>query len=211
MGTRWARFARGLFAALASTFVAACSHTFAGGSTPSVVGLALCLAFSSILCVLLAGKTLSLGRLSLAIGLSQFAFHGAFSLLTDARPMPAAPGLVAGFARHAHGDMLQFAAGSPAMPALAVMPPDATMWLGHAVAAVATIAAFRFGEGAFWSLVRLGTMAISRLLPTLPPAWFSPRPKLSAVAVDRGSLPRRLTVFFSALRHRGPPTASASF
>lgn len=213
MGTRWARFARGLFAALVSTFVAACSHTIAGGSAPSIVGLTLCLAFSAMVCVLLAGKTLSLARLSLAIGISQFAFHSAFSFLTDARPAPAVPGLVAGFARQAHGDMLHFVAASPtaAMLPHSVMPPDATMWLGHAVAAVITVAAFRFGENAFWALLRLGTLVISRLLPALPLVHSSQRPKLSTVAVERRSLPRPLSVFLSALRHRGPPALAAQF
>jgi hypothetical protein len=95
MNTRWARFARGWIAAIVSLFVAACSHALAGGALPATAGLALCLAFSGAVCVLLAGKTLSLARLSIAVGLSQLPFHGLFSLLTDAplgTPAPAGVG-----------------------------------------------------------------------------------------------------------------------
>lgn len=63
MTTRWARFARGWIAAIVSLFVAACSHSLAGGSLPAAAGIALSLAFSGATGVLLAGKTLSLARL----------------------------------------------------------------------------------------------------------------------------------------------------
>ncbi|MET4783105.1 hypothetical protein [Glaciihabitans sp. UYNi722] len=201
MSTRWARLTRGLLAALFSTFVAACSHTLSGRSIPSLVGLALCLAFSTVLCTLLAGKTLSLLRLSISIGVSQFAFHGAFSLLADAAPssipMP-------GMHDHSAGAMsLHLNQVSPG--AHAAMSADPGMWLGHAVAAAITIVAFRFGEAAFWELLELTLLRITRLAlyahRVQPVASLRP----SVVAAERAQIPRPVDHVLSALRHRGPP------
>ncbi|MCU1557029.1 MAG: hypothetical protein JWN09_1024 [Microbacteriaceae bacterium] len=207
MSTRWARLTRGFIAALFSTFVAICSHTIAGGNVPSLVGLALCLAFSTVLCTLLAGKTLSIVRLTFSVALSQFAFHGAFSLLADARPTSISLPFTH---QHSAGEMAtqmatHLAAVSPtAHPA---MTADARMWLGHAVAAILTIVAFRFGEVAFWSVLELTRLCITRLI--VPVLQFKPviRPHPSVVAAERARLPRPVELVLSALRHRGPPAA----
>jgi len=201
MNTRWARFARGWIAAIVSLFVAACSHALAGGALPATAGLALCLAFSGAVCVLLAGKTLSLARLSIAVGLSQLLFHGLFSLLTDAPLGTPAP---AGVGMHLGADPMVLQLGSarstaPQMNADA----DLRMWLGHAFGAIITIAVLRFGERAFWALARLARLCISRILDSVfpvetPIAARSRRAHRDVVATP-GSL------VFSIHRHRGPP------
>ncbi|HEY0258301.1 MAG TPA: hypothetical protein VGC18_00485 [Lacisediminihabitans sp.] len=200
MGTRWARFVRGWLAALVSTFVAVCSHTIAAGHLPSLVGVVLCLAFSGPVCIVLSGKSLSLVRLSISVVVSQFLFHGAFGLLADGTP--AAPGTM----EHGHGAMphdLDALAGGP-VPGHA-MTTDARMWLGHAIAAVLTIAALRFGEHAFWALIGLGRLGITRMLGDPPRIAGAILPRASAVAADRALLPHDLGFVFSTLRFRGPP------
>jgi hypothetical protein len=209
MTTRWARFARGWLAALVSTFIAVCSHTIAGGSLPSAVAIALSLAFSGMVSVALAGKTLSLLRLALAVAVSQFAFHGAFSLLGESTTMPRAAdgaGMQHSVA-HLASEVASFAVHSPV-----VMGTDATMWVGHAVAAAVTIVALRRGERAFWGLFELalvGTGSLWRLLArSLPaPRWL--RPRASSVAVQRALVPRPVSLVFAFLSHRGPPAFAA--
>ncbi|MCU1525687.1 MAG: hypothetical protein JWO18_2581 [Microbacteriaceae bacterium] len=203
MSTRWARLTRGLIAALFSTFVAACSHAIAGGSTPSLVGLALCLAFSTVLCTLLAGRTLSLIRLSLSVAVSQFAFHGAFGLLSDAGPASTPLQVMD---HHSGGQMIMHIdALSPATHA--AMSTDVRMWLGHAVAAILTIVAFRFGEVAFWGLLELTRLCVTRLVTSTTQFRPTVRPRTSVVAAERARLPRPVEHLLSALRHRGPPAA----
>ncbi|UFS57826.1 hypothetical protein [Subtercola endophyticus] len=80
MSSRAARTLRGLTAAGVAVFVAALSHALGGGEAPGGIGVVLALAFSAVVCVALAGKTLSLVRLSLAVGFSQLAFHLLFSI-----------------------------------------------------------------------------------------------------------------------------------
>lgn len=202
MSTRWARVARGVIAALFSTFVAVCSHILAGGSTPGLVGLALSLVFSTVLCTLLAGTSLSLLRLSASVALSQFAFHGAFSLLVDAAPgsTPTMPSMDP----HYGGEMIMHIdALSPTTPA--TMTTDGQMWLCHAVAAIVTIVAFRFGEVAFWGLIELTRLCITRLVASAPPIQSTASVPPNVVAAERAQLPRTVEHVLSSLRHRGPP------
>ena len=205
MTTRWARFARGWIAAIVSLFVASCSHALAGGALPATAGLALCLAFSGAVCVLLAGKTLSLTRLTIAISVSQLLYHGLFSLLADA---PAGTSPLAGVGMHHGGDSLVLQLGS-STSALPPMTADARMWAGHAVGAVVTIAALGLGERAFWGLVRLARLRISRILDSVLPLEPSMPARLRhadhAVVATPGSLA------FAIHRYRGPPPLAATF
>jgi hypothetical protein len=200
MTTRWARLARGWIAAIVSLFVAACSHALAGGALPATAGLALCLAFSGVACVFLAGKTLSHARLSVAVALSQLLFHGLFSLLADtplSTTVPVGPGI------H-HGDMMvrQLGTASSAFP---VMNVDAELWMwaGHACGAIVTIAALSFGERTFWALVRLTQLFISRILDTVYPAET---PLLVGSGQDHcAQVSTACALIFSIHRLRGPP------
>jgi hypothetical protein len=204
MTTRWARFARGWIAALISTFVAACSHALAGGGLPGTAGLALCLAFSGVVSILLAGKTLSLWRLSLAVALSQLLFHSLFSLLTVARPGGVPTGDAVGVGMNHGGEPMVLQPG----PAASAVPPmslaaDLRMWAGHAIAAVVTIAVLALGEHVFWCLADGARLCVTRILgsvlPVDTPAAFRARLVAGAIA------PRPRYLVFSIHRHRGPP------
>jgi hypothetical protein len=182
MDSRWARVARGTAAALFATFVAAFSHALAGGVPPSGFGVAASFALSVMVCTLLTGRTLSTPRLAAAVGLSQLLFHGLFSAL-----------------------------GTPVAVEHSMTPMDApaphvhagtTMWLAHAVAALVTVVALRFGERAFWGTIGTARLLIARLRVVVVPALHIPRP---VVAVQHRFVPRDLTLLLSSMRHRGPP------
>jgi hypothetical protein len=206
MTTRWARFARGWIAAIVSLFIATCSHALAGGALPATAVLALCLAFSGAVCVLLAGKTLSLARLSIAVALSQLLFHGLFSLLADA-PL-GTPALAGVGMHHGGGSMvLQLGSATSTVPQMRA-DADPRMWVGHAIGAVITIAALSFGERAFWGLVRLTRLCISRILDSVLPVetLVTALPRQA----DRAIVAIARSLMFSIHRHRGPPAFASA-
>lgn len=198
MGTRWARIARGLLAALASTAVAALSHALAGGGAPSTLSLVIAVAFSALVCVALTGRRLSAGRMSAAVALSQFAFHGVFAGLG------ASGHTAATLESAAHG------AHTVASIGLSVVPEtthhtSGWMWLAHALAALATIVVLRRGEAAFWGM-RDAALRFLATVFTLPPAPTSAPP--AAPVVARVAAPRHFEFLLGSLQHRGPPALS---
>jgi hypothetical protein len=200
MTTRWARFVRGWVAAAISVFVALCSHTLAGGAVPSVAGIALCLAFSGMVCIALAGKSLSLPRLAISVLLSQFLFHGAFSLLGSAVPTTPTP------ATHSMSELMSAPAVhiTPLVDSGMSMP--AWMWAAHGVAAIVTIVALRFGERTFWQLLALTRPTVRRLLALMAIAVTPAEP---ARPIETELLPRPRLVVVSWTRRRGPPAFAA--
>lgn len=183
MQSRWARVARGTAAAVVATLVAALSHTLSGGSG-SWFGVGVSLALAITVCTLLTGRTLSLWRLSVGIGVSQFLFHALFSDLGT-------PVLV----EHSMSSMHVTVPHAHAAP---------SMWLAHAIAAVITIVAVRFGEQAFWGVGRTARLFLARLLIVVAPVLSAPRPRL---AITRRFVPCDLDLLLSPMRHRGPPVA----
>lgn len=206
MATRWARFARGWMIAAVSTLVAAFSHTLGGGGAPGPLAVVLSLAFAGVLCIGLAGRTLSLARVGLSVLLSQAIFHGLFSLggpggliQTDA----AAPAL------HEHAA----AAGSLALTGASNAARDvhlghasASMWLGHLAAAAVTVAALRYGERAFWGLFESARLGIRCLVATLPAVIVPAALRRTAVSTPVFTA-RDLGVLLLTDPHRGPPAA----
>lgn len=195
MTTRWARVARGFVAAVISLFVAAFSHVLPGGNVPGVLALLACLILSTLVCIALSGKKLSLFRLSAAVGTSQFLFHSVFSLSASI-PSAAAPASLV-HSGHMHEQLI--ALGTSATASI-----GAGMWLAHAVAAVVTIVALRHGELAFWSLFTVARLWIGALFATMT----TPCPvEVPAVAAprERSSLPHERILPLSPMRHRGPP------
>lgn len=196
--SRGARTARGAAGALAATLLAAASHGIAGGAiTWPAVAVTAILALP--LCTALAGRIASLWRLAAAVGIAQFLYHWIFAgidLVGTARTGPAVS------PHAAHLAALQNFAPEVATPASA----DAAMWLGHAIAAVLTVALLHRGEHAWLALGRL----VRRVLPR-------PRPRLVAVSwrpairplIFRAPL-RTRTSAHSAISHRGPPALSFS-
>ena len=179
MDSRWWRVARGGVVAAVATLVAACSHTLAGGVAPSAFGVLASLVLSVMLATLLAGRTLSLGRLAASVGLSQVLFHALFSGLGA----PVSAG-------HSHSSttlQLVDAAAPHHSPA---------MWFAHVAAGLATLVVLRHAETAFWGVERTARLLFARLLPVVVP-----RP---VAAVEPIVVEPRLVVL-SSLRHRGPP------
>src|ERR1700709_933648 len=89
MTTRWARVVRGLVAASVAVFVADFAHVPGGGATPGFAGIALALAFSTLVCIGLAGRTLARWRVAASVVVSQGAFHLLFQVLGT--PSPSLP------------------------------------------------------------------------------------------------------------------------
>ena len=195
MTTRWARVLRGTLAAAFATFVAAFSHTIAGGEAPAAGALALSFALSMLACTALAGSALSLWRTTLAVGFSQILFHTMFSSLGTPVNMTLD---MSGAGGHT-GQLVASASGH------AAASHTPLMWAGHATAAVITVIAIRYGEAALLALrttakLLVGVLTTASIAPTHVPAIRLPRADLS-----RSDLPRDLRELFSSLRHRGPP------
>ena len=209
MATRWARFIRGWLTAGASVLVAAVSHVAGGGAVPGVLGTSLALAFAGMVCIALAGKTLSLPRVAVSVGLSQFAFHTLFGL--GAGPSAAS---MTGSMAHAPGVAHQHSAAvldpallSAASGATPMAAHGASMWIAHVIAALITIIALRRGEAAFWGLVELARSALAAVLLPRPLAVTTTlvkRVRLRLALADRSGL-RDLGVLLVRRPLRGPP------
>ncbi|MCM6764108.1 hypothetical protein NB037_16970 [Rathayibacter sp. ZW T2_19] len=200
MHTRWARVARGLAAAVAATVTAAASHTLAGAHAPSPAILALTTAFAAVVCVLLAGRTLSLLRLSVSVLLSQLAFHALF-LTAGGGGEVSVVGASASGAHFHDGSTLELVAAGSGHAA-----HSGPMTLAHLVAAVLTIAAVRRGEALFFSLgerlVRIVVRAVARASAVL----LGPvGPSVAVAGTPEPRSPRPLDAVLTHLRHRGPP------
>ncbi|MGK2938172.1 MAG: hypothetical protein ACSLFR_10280 [Solirubrobacteraceae bacterium] len=189
MTTRWARFVRGWVTTGFAVFVAAFAHVAGGGHAPDWLAVAVSLAFAGILCVPLAGKTLSLPRLTISVAGAQAVFHTLFAL--------------AGGQGHAittghHGAVIFTAT------ALAEHGDDGaqSMTLAHVIAAVITIVALRFGESAFWGIVARAKAGMPRLRTHSPVAFAQPA---STPAPQRELAPTRLRELAASVSRRGPP------
>lgn len=204
MTTRWARFTRGWVAAFFSTFVAALSHTVGGERAPGGVGVVVSVAFAGLVCVALAGRSLSWSRLAVSVVLSQLIFHTLFSV--------GAPGgalHTAGGAAHEHGThAFVSAVGSRAFVDGAHGAHGLQMWLAHAVAACVTIVALRRGETALWGMLDLVRVAIRSLCRTVSIPARLPRGTRTRRAAGHVARPRA-HLLLSAMRHRGPPARFA--
>ena len=220
MTARGARLVRGWAAALSATAAAAAFHVMAGGVIPHPSILLLSLALSAMVSCFLAGRMLSLPRISAAVLASQGIFHLLFTVGgAGIPPETAASGTAAEAYAAAHAG--HFGAGAGAgfdsgpgsgIGAAAVSPlADATllMWAGHLLAAVLTVALIRNGEG---TMVRLGeaiALRVTAFLPVFQPLPLGPRiAKLSTLA-PVVPLPS-LGIPFLVMRHRGPPAAAVS-
>jgi hypothetical protein len=188
MSTRWARLVRGGLAAVIATFVAAFSHSVAGGEIPSWFSLGVSFALSLVVCVMLTARRLSLVRLAIAVSASQALFHTLFSAVGDAAPMATS--------------MSGMHHGAAVVMSGPLGHHDGWMWTAHACAAVITILALRFGESALWGLLETARLFLARLL-ALASAVFADLPAVRSA--DRFFLPRALALLLSAMRHRGPP------
>jgi len=170
--------------------IAAFSHTIAGGVAPSVFAIVVSLAVSISACVLLAGRTLSVVRLSLSVTITQALFHGVFGSLSA----PVALG-------HSH-------AASASMNAAGTPAAHAHMWLAHSIAAVITIVVFRHAERAFWSLATTASLLVRRVTAAVTAVSIA-TPRIVATGGAQ-HVALALGHVLSTLRYRGPPLVHAS-
>jgi hypothetical protein len=168
-------------------------------------------AFSAVVCVLLAGRRLSLPRLAISITISQFAFHLLFG--------------VGGGAGAGAGSSVLVETGGHHAPLLLRELPDAVagpvhaghdsgaMWVMHAIAAALTIVLVRRGERAIVAVLAIAGAGILSLVRLAVAVFLEPLPEPSTLRprglpiVDRL---RDLGVLLGGLRHRGPPVMAAA-
>ena len=197
MTARGLRLVRGWIGAVVATSIAAGSHVLAGGNAPELPLLLLTLALSGLACTALTGRGLSLWRLSAGVGLSQGLFHWLFG-------GAAAPH---GSSAPAGGHLAHSTALEPAGTLLSSAADHASplMWLGHAVAAVLTVAILRRGESAVVRLLQAMRLRVTAFfLPLFQPLPVRPAP--ATLPANRPVRPlRNLGAPLLVMRHRGPP------
>ena len=187
-------------------FVAVLSHSIADGRPAPAIGVLLTLVFAVPFCVALAGRELSWVRLSIAVGLSQFVFHGLLLIgITDPAALPgAADAAVAAASQGSHAAHTAQAM----LPGIASVGPashaahaGAGMWIAHLIGAIVTVTALGAGERALRALLDL--FGWRRLLHVL--SWV-PSPQRAAVRIAaawRFTAPK--LVVLTEMRLRGPP------
>lgn len=197
--SRATRVGRGVSAASIATFAALCSHVTAGGEVPGWLGLAVPWVLSIMLCTLLAGRRLSAVRLSLSVAVSQLLFHTLFVL--------GAPRSATAIG-HVHGDHVALAPLSTADATAAAICADPGMWLGHGLAALATVLAIHRGERTLGRLAAFSTELLGWLRRRLGVVLFTQR--VAAHPVMAPAWPvvtiRPLAPHLASLLRRGPPS-----
>ncbi|PRB10713.1 hypothetical protein CQ047_06295 [Microbacterium sp. MYb72] len=190
---------RGFAASSLAIFAALAGHLTGGGTMPGPLGILVPWLLSLMVCVLLAGRRLSVVRLSLSVAISQLLFHVLFVLGTITPT-----GAVGG---HVHGAPLQL---SPTDGLSAAVAADGLMWFGHAIAAVVTILALHRGERLLLGLRERAELSIRwlrRRVDALVAMPAPPRP-LAAPASDEPEALRDLALR-SPLHGRAPPAPTA--
>lgn len=210
METRGRRALRGSAAASFATFVALTSHVLGGGSLPTLTGLIVPLALSTLVCVLLAGRQLSLHRLSTSVLASQALFHLLFSIFASApapsnavdrhAAMHAGHGASTGSMGTGHDVMGSMGTGSTAGHA----HTSPAMLTAHLLAAVVTIALFYWAERLPAKLCDFGRLIIRALLPIIAAISTVPEP-VRTITVVRSITAPSLGVLRSPVLVRGPP------
>lgn len=199
MHARAQRLARGWIVGLVATTVAAVSHSLAGGYRPGILSFGIALVFAGLLGTAVIGTRPSLPRLSVAVGVSQLAFHLLFSTLGGGSGTSVSPS----------GGMSDMSAMGGASPAALVASghdhlADPSMWIAHALAAVLTIAFLRHAELAVWSmLTRVVARVVIRIAFAAVSVLPAERPRPTVGSQD---LPPLITrVLIASAGRRGPP------
>jgi hypothetical protein len=183
------RVLRGSLAAAVATFTALLFHVAGGGASPAALGVLAPLVLSTAVCTLLAGRRMSLLRLSASVAVSQLLFHGLFLLGTPS-------GFVTGGGHVHHGVGVQIVFDG------AAASDGGAMTAAHALAAAVTVAALHCGERVLAALRALARRVVVRVI-RLPMAVDVAPPRASAPEIDCALLP--LGVHLPSLRRRGPP------
>lgn len=212
MGSRGARAVHGAAIAGFATFTAALAHTIGGGTPPGPLAIALGLAFSAPLAMLLTGARAARVRTGVSTLVAQASLHLCYGVvggagLTGPLSTAASPGDLAGHAGHLAGHAGHLAHGS-SMPLGAVSTAPGLVDHGHefmpfthAVAAVLTFVALVAGERVLLAVARTVRLFVRRLT-SVPAAVVVASPR-SAPTGERPTLIVRL--LHAALSSRGPP------
>ena len=182
---------RGSLGATIATFVALVSHVGVGGSMPGMLGIAVPWVLSLTISTLLAGRRLSLVRLSIAVALSQGLFHVLF-VLGSITPR-------GGFTPHVHGAVPMLSGG-----ATALVPEDAGMWIAHGFAAALTVFALHRGERIVRALASVASDIALWLRRVVAEAVLV-RSAVPAPARWVCAAPRPRALHLTAHGRRGPP------
>ncbi len=190
---------RGFAASSLAIFIALAGHVSGGGQMPGAVGILVPWVFSFMISVLLAGRSLSLIRLGISVAASQFLFHVLFVLGTVTPSGVSRP--------HVHGAPL-------VLPAVSGIPEaataDASMWLGHALAGLLTVAALHRGERLLLALRDLAVQLVRWVrrradqVLTLPALRVTRRLRGRFDVAHASDL-----VLLATLRGRAPPLTAA--
>jgi hypothetical protein len=202
MVQREGRLLRGWLGAAVATSLASLSHLAGGGHVTAPAVWLLAFALAGLVCVGLAGKSLSWTRLLAAVGTSQAIYHLLFQL---GHASPAGVPTAVGHAGH---HLAQLPAGSlvPEVSAQAAPAADPLMLAAHLAAAAATVLLLRRGEHAAAALAGTVALAAPRRLASWCPV---PRARLAAPVQLLIQPFAALGVPLLALRHRGPPLRHA--
>jgi hypothetical protein len=183
---------RGFVGASFATFIALASHVWVGGGMPGMLGISVPWLLSLTVCTLLAGRSLSLLRMSASVLASQLLFHALFVLgsITPA----------GGLSPHVHGALPLSFSGE-----VVLVPQDAGMWSAHAIAAVLTVIALHRGELIVRALLTVASDLAAWLRRIVPAgvlvALDAPAQRrwaVTAAPVPRGPLRAQI-------HRRGPP------
>lgn len=183
---------RAFAAATFATHIALLSHVLAGGELPGLLGIVAPWLLSLMVCVLLAGRKLSLIRLSVSVVVSQLLFHslfvlGSFDLTTSVA--------------HVHGAQLPLVV--PGMTDALVA--DGVMWVGHALAAAITVATLYRAEVLLLALRRILVRAAHWVRRKLRlPAPSFPRAEATHVAAEAAFRPLE-SLWARVVPGRAPP------
>jgi hypothetical protein len=205
MPARAQRLARGWIVGLVATTMAAVSHALAGGYRPGLLSFGIALVFAGLLGTAVMGRRPSLLRLSVAVGLSQLAFHLLFSTLGAGATVGAA---AAGSPAPSLGGMADMSAMDAASPSALVGSAhdhlaDPAMWMAHALAAVLTIVFLRDAELAVWGML---SRVVARATVFVVPVLASPAVARPAGLPSVRPLAARILV--ASASRRGPPLLS---
>ena len=208
MESRWARLSRGMLASGVAIFVAALFHVAGGGAAPGPLALGLSMAFATLASVALTARRLSLWRLVIAVGLSQFLFHVLFSLGGGGVRFTA-PGGMAHLHSGAHLTMTTGAMPGACRTAHVGPQPVHVADARHGRAGHRH--RLRFGEQAFWGLFETARLRIARAVERLVVVPVTVGPSLATPTTREPARLRDLGLPLARLRHRGPPALAGAF
>lgn len=170
---------------------------------PGPVGIGVPFLLSLMVCILLAGRNLSIWRLSISVIASQALFHTLFVLGTPTSSGVNMQNMPAG---HHHHGMMQLPMVSE--QTITLVHGDTIMWGSHLIGALVTVAFLHRGEQAIHRLFAIAEQVVAWLRRRLTAPI-----QLPVLAVPSAIQPTKAEgwtvlsqIHTSTLSRRGPPT-----